>query len=161
MSFARYSLYRDSGVEALGDVPAHWSVRRLRTVATLNPSKSELRELERDTLVSFLPMEAIGDDGSLDLTRERPINELEGGYSYFREGDVGIAKITPCFENGKGARMCGLRNGVGFGTTELIVARPDETRLSAPFLYYLFNTRQFRDTGGSHRKLPRQADSLN
>ena len=150
MSFARYPLYRDSGVATLGDVPAHWSVRRLRTVATLNPSKSEVHDLDRDTLVSFLPMEAIGDDGSLDLSRERPISELEGGYSYFREGDVAVAKITPCFENGKGARMCGLRNGVGFGTTELIVVRPDETRLAGTFLQYLFNTREFRDAGEAH-----------
>lgn len=150
MSFARYPLYRDSGVESLSDVPAHWSVQRLRTVAKLNPSKTELRDWDRETLVSFLPMEAIGEDGSLDLSRERPISDMEGGYSYVRDGDVAVAKITPCFENGKGARMVGLRNGVGFGTTELIVVRPDETRLIGAYLHYLFNSRGFREQGEAH-----------
>ena len=97
MSFARYPAYKDSGVEWLGDVPAHWEVRRLRHAVQLNPSKSEVRHLPGKTEVSFLPMEAIGDDGSLDRERSRPISEVESGYTYFRDGDVTIAKITPCF----------------------------------------------------------------
>ncbi|TAE78227.1 MAG: hypothetical protein EAZ84_01525, partial [Verrucomicrobia bacterium] len=140
MSFPRYPKYKDSGVEWLGEVPEHWGVKRLRFVAQLNPSKSEVKRLRfvaqlnpskseasnlpRDTKASFLPMEAIGDDGSLNLERERELSEVETGYTYFRDGDVAVAKITPCFENGKGALMSGLLNGIGFGTTELIVARP-------------------------------------
>ena len=56
---------KPSGVEWLGDVPGHWEVKRLRDVANLNPSKSESATLVRDSLVSFLPMSAIGEDGSL------------------------------------------------------------------------------------------------
>ena len=62
MTFPRYEEYKDSGVAWLGEVPAHWEVQRLRFVAELNPSKSEVAALGKDTLVSFLPMEAIGDD---------------------------------------------------------------------------------------------------
>lgn len=147
MSFPRYPEYKDSGVPWLGKVPAHWSVQRLRHVAALNPSKSEVSNLGRDTEVSFLPMEAVGDDGSLSLDRTRPIGEVESGYTYFREGDVTIAKITPCFENGKGAVMCGLHNRHGFGTTELIVVRPLDGRTTSDYLHYLFISRPFRRLG--------------
>ena len=71
-------------------------------------------------------MEAIGDDGALDLERTRPVGEVASGYTYFEDGDVAIAKITPCYENGKGAVLAGLAEGVGFGTTELIVMRPTQ-----------------------------------
>lgn len=147
MSFPRYPEYKDSGVEWLGEVPAHWGVKRLRFVADLNPSKSELASFDRSLEVSFLPMEAIGDDGSLNLERTRPIVEVETGYTYFREGDVAVAKITPCFENGKGAVMRGLISGVGFGTTELIVARPKAAKAMSEYLHWLFISRSFRQLG--------------
>ena len=147
MSFAKYPAYKDSGVAWLGRVPGHWEVKRLRHVAALNPSKSEIAEFPRDTEVSFLPMEAVGDDGTLNLDRTRPIAEVESGYTYFREGDVTIAKITPCFENGKGAVMRGLHNGHGFGTTELIVARPSEGTTTSDYLHRLFTSRSFRMLG--------------
>ncbi len=79
MSFPRYPRYKDSGEEGLGQVPEHWEVKRLRFVAELNPSKSEVSHLDRDTPVSFLPMEAIGDDGSLSLEKEKTIGEVETG----------------------------------------------------------------------------------
>lgn len=161
MSFPRYPSYRDSGVEWLGEVPGHWQVTRLRHVVALNPSKSEVASLGRDTEVSFLPMEAIGDDGSLTLDRIRPISEVESGYTYFREGDVTIAKITPCFENGKGAVMRGLHNDHGFGTTELIVARPVSGKVSSDYLHLLFTSRTFRQLGeaamygaGGQKRIP-------
>ncbi len=147
MSLQRYAEYKDSGVEWLGDVPAHWSMKRLRFVAALNPSKSEIASHDRMTEVSFLPMEAIGDDGILTLDRSRPIADVETGYTYFREGDVTIAKITPCFENGKGAVMRGLLSGVGFGTTELIVARPNVTETTSDYLHWLFISQPFRKLG--------------
>jgi type I restriction enzyme S subunit len=97
--------------------------------------------------VTFLPMEAIGEDGSLALDRVRPIGELESGYTYFSEGDVAIAKITPCFENGKGAVMRGLHEGLGFGTTELIVVRPLPQHLDCNYLHHIFTSRPFRQQG--------------
>lgn len=150
MSFPRYPSYKSSGVEWLGDVPAHWSVKRLRFVAELNPSKSEANDFDRAMPVSFLPMEAIGDDGSLNLENEKTIGELESGYTYFRNGDVTVAKITPCYENGKGALMRDLKNGIGFGTTELIVARPKPSEVLGPYLHYLFISPDFRSIGASN-----------
>jgi type I restriction enzyme S subunit len=138
---------KDSGIEWLGEVPEHWEVKRLRFIAQLNPSKSETAEIDRETEVSFLPMETIGDDGSLNLERTRLIGEVENGYTYFREGDVTIAKITPCFENCKGAIMRGLLGGIGFGTTELIVVRPILSETTSNYLHSLFISTPFRKRG--------------
>ena len=138
---------KDSGVEWLGEVPAHWSVLRLRYAAKLNPSKQEIANQDRATEVSFIPMEAIEEDGSLNLDRARSIGEVETGYTYFRDGDVAIAKITPCFENGKGAVMVGLTKGIGFGTTELIIVRPIEELVSSGYLDRMFRSHPFRQLG--------------
>jgi type I restriction enzyme S subunit len=101
-----------------------------------------------ETLVTFLPMEAIGEDGTLDRSREAPVGDLIDGYTYFADGDVAFAKITPCFENGKGAFMSGLRNGVGFGTTELIVVRASD-RVVPSYLHSVFSSAPFRGEGES------------
>ena len=87
-------------------------------------------------------MEAVGEDGSLDLSRTRPVGEVRNGYSYFADGDVAIAKVTPCFENGKGAVMARLAGGVGFGTTELTVLRP-KAGVDARFLRYFLSSSTF------------------
>jgi type I restriction enzyme S subunit len=113
----------------------------------LNPSKQEARLVGEKETVSFLPMEAIGEDGSLILEQEKEIGECLNGYTYFKEGDVCIAKITPCFENGKGAILRDLKGGIGFGTTELIVARPRTEIVKAQFLDYLFRSSTFRSLG--------------
>jgi type I restriction enzyme S subunit len=149
MSFPRYPTYKPSGVEWLGGVPEHWETLRLRFAVTLNPSKQEAKELGEQEVVSFLPMEAIGEDGSLRLENEREVAECLSGYTYFRDGDVCVAKITPCFENGKGAILRELKGGIGFGTTELIVARPQKERITSEFLDYLFRSQTFRRLGES------------
>lgn len=126
---------------------SRWSRRRLRFDASLNPVKSELT-LADETEVSFVPMDAVGELGGLRLNEQRPIDEIYNGYTYFRDGDIVVAKITPCFENGKGALAAGLKNKVGFGTTELHVIRPSET-LSPKFLFYLTIASDFRSFGAS------------
>jgi type I restriction enzyme S subunit len=138
---------KDSGVPWLGEAPAHWEVASLRRLVTMNPSKSEVAALNRDIEVSFLPMEAVGEKGQLELDRTRPIREVESGYTYFRDGDVAFAKITPCFENGKGALMRDLVHGIGFGTTELTVVRPHSGALDARFLDWVFRSPIFRLRG--------------
>ena len=149
MSFPRYPAYKDSGVEWLAKVPTHWELKRLRRVIDLNPSKSEIAAVDKDSAVSFLPMEAVGDDGSLNLERTRAIRDVEAGYTYFQNGDVTFAKITPCFENGKGAVMRNLIQGVGFGTTELVVARPKPKLILPEYLHQIFTSRDFRQLGES------------
>jgi type I restriction enzyme S subunit len=161
VSFPRYPEYKDSGVEWLAPIPSHWSVRRVRFVAELNPSKSEVSSLAPDTEVSFLPMEAIGEDGSHQLDQVRLLSDVLTGYTFFIDGDVAIAKITPCFENGKGAVMRNLRNGIGFGTTELMVARPRAAATTSSFLHWLFSSHAFRQAGeafmygaGGQKRIP-------
>ena len=138
---------KDSGVEWLGEVPEHWALKRIRFVAELNPSKSEIGDVDRATEISFLPMDAIGDDGTIRLEKTRPISEVVTGYTYFRNEDVVVAKITPCYENGKGAVMRGLLEGVGFGTTELIVVRPLPNEANSDYLHWIFRSTLFRKLG--------------
>ena len=91
-------------------------------------------------------MEAIGEQGQLDLSAARPVEEVQSGYSQFFDGDVVLAKITPCFENGKGALIRGTLGGVGFGTTELHVLTPGPD-LEGRFLYYITIEPSFRQLG--------------
>jgi len=107
-------------------------------------------------------MEAIGEYGGLSLDQTRPIEEVLNGYTYFRNGDVLVAKITPCFENGKGALAEGLENGLGFGTTELHVLRPG-AEILPKYLFYLTLGEHFRKLGtaemygaGGQKRVPEQ-----
>jgi len=147
MTFPVYPTYKKTGIEWPKEAPPHWPPIRLKFAVRLNPSKSEIAKIDRFEAVTFLPMEAIGEDGSISLEHSRPIAEVETGYTYFRDGDVTIAKITPCFENGKGAVMQGLLGGIGFGTTELIVARPLDNKVCPEFLHSIFNSDAFRGFG--------------
>lgn len=147
MRFPAYPSYRESGVDWFGEVPSHWKPVRLRFHAELNPSKSEIRNIDSETEVSFVPMEAIGEKGELSLDQTRPLGEVLNGYTYFRNEDVAIAKITPCFENGKGAVMRDLSGGFGFGTTELIVTRARPGATTPAFLDWLFRSPAFRERG--------------
>ncbi|MBI1296931.1 restriction endonuclease subunit S [bacterium] len=154
-----YPAYKDSGVEWLGEIPAHWQVTRLRYLLNTNPSKNKIR-LADDELVSFVPMEAVGEYGGLNLEIEKPLSEIGSGYTYFADKDVVVAKITPCFENGKGALAFGLTNGIAFGTTELHVLRSSGD-LDQKFLFYLTISHFFRKLGeaemygaGGQKRIP-------
>lgn len=149
--FRPYPSYKDSGVEWLEEIPTHWQVKRLRFVSHVNPSKSEISPAERHHEVSFLPMECIGEGGILKLEEVRSLMDVYEGFTYFRDGDVLVAKITPCFENGKGALAFGLTNGIGFGTTELHVIRPN-SEIDPKFLWYLSVSFPFRAVGETEMK---------
>ena len=144
--FKPYPVYKDSGVEWLGKIPAHWEVKRLRFVSESNPVPSEVRGLPGETEVSFVPMEAVGEHGGLSLETTKQLADVKAGYTYFRDGDIVIAKITPCFENGKGALAADLTNGIAFGTTELHVLRATE-RADRRFMFYVTLSDAFRRLG--------------
>ncbi|MCM8626954.1 restriction endonuclease subunit S [Accumulibacter sp.] len=146
MRFAAYPKYKPSGVEWLGDVPEHWDVKRGRFCMDVNPGSPRMRTLRSDDEVSFVPMEAVGEYGGLELGQTRAIADVGSGYTEFEDGDVVVAKITPCFENGKGALATGLLNGAAFGTTELHVLRSDPI-LERRFLFYFSISRLFRSIG--------------
>ncbi len=145
--FKPYPTYKDSGVEWIGKIPKHWKTKRLRFVATLNPAPDWKALAEQQAEYPFLPMEAIGETGELDASRRKALHECRSGYTYFADGDIAYAKVTPCFENGKGAVIRNLVGGHGFGTTELTVLRP--TAASPDFLYALTYSQSFRQPGAA------------
>lgn len=139
---------KPSGVGWLGDIPDHWEVRRLRFCLNTNPVKSEVNKMEGDTPVSFVPMDSVNEYGGMDASITKPLAEVYNGYTYFIENDVVLAKITPCFENGKGSLATGLNNGLGFGTTEFHVLR-STGKMDADYIFLLTISHAFRDIGAS------------
>ena len=124
-----------------------WKSAQLKDIATIRPPKKELNALPLDLPVSFLPMEDLGImDFDISPTQTKTLGELAGSYTYFAEGDVLLAKVTPCFENGKQGIARHLTNGIGFGSSEYIVYRPGN-EISADFLYYFLATNDFHDRG--------------
>ena len=109
-----------------------------------NPKKSEIKDLQ-DVEVSFVPMECVGVDGSFTIRENGPVSSYYKGYTYFRDGDVLLAKITPCFENGKAAIAEGCKNGIGFGTTEFHVARPKEGVSNSYWIKYMLKNDTVHD----------------
>lgn len=118
---------------------------KLKHFAKINPSRQSIEVADISEAVSFVPMEAISEIGCLTL-QERKYAEVKEGFTFFRNGDVVLAKITPCYENGKAGVMKGLKNGFGFGTTEFIVIRPNRGIIS-DYLYYLIFSDKFRKLG--------------
>lgn len=127
--------------------PNHWDSSRLRFVCEFNPSKRQIAELDPSIPVSFIPMEKVSEDGVIKLDDQRPIEAVSNGFTFFADGDVVVAKITPCFENGKGAECKGLINGFGFGTTEFHVLR--SKHLDSRYLFYITASDPFRTIGAT------------
>ena len=135
---------KDSGVEWLGQVPEHWETTKIKYVAELTPKKSELLNTD-NRLCTFVPMEKLKLD-SLIKDEEKPISEVIGGYTYFRDGDLLLAKVTPCFENKNMVIASGLKNGIGFGSSEIYVLRSN-SKVDSQFLYYRLQEDQFMELG--------------
>lgn len=133
------------------DAPAHWNRRRLRFLCEINPSRSSLGVFASSLPVSFLPMELSREKDPDFEPATMPYGEISNGYTAFRDGDLLIAKITPCFENGKGGICRNLTNGIGFGSTEFHVLRPTE-ELNQYFLYYATICQPFRDIGAKQMR---------
>ena len=121
---------------------------RLKFSVALSPT-AKTRRLKADDPVSFIPMEAIKDGlGGVDSSRAEPLSFMTAGsYNYVADGDILLAKVTPCFENGKKGRAERLVNGVGFATSEVYVLRADASRIDPDFLLYLLSSEDFRFEG--------------
>ena len=144
-----YPAYKPSGVEWLDEVPAHWDVRRLKQIATVNPGWTKDGDYPApDDHVTFLPMERVGSDGSIDTREVLAASEVEYGFTNFRRGDIIVAKITPCFENGKGADLASLPTRCGFGSTEFHVLRA-RSPVASQFLYRVTTASDFRMRGAN------------
>ena len=113
----------------------------LEEFCVINPKTKQIPD---DMEVSFVPMQSVSDTGDVQTDEVRKASEVKKGFTFFEEGDVLFAKITPCMENGKGGIARGLKNGVGFGSTEFHVLHPDPEKVSSEWLYYLTSWDEFR-----------------
>ncbi len=105
----------------------------LNEIAVINPPRPQL-SLGPETEVSFVPMGDVTDGGCWYKRQVRKFQEVKKGYTWFQDKDVLFAKITPCMENGKGCLVTGVKNGVGFGSTEFHVLRA-RTNGDSGFIY--------------------------
>lgn len=139
-----------------------WDMVKLSDVCELNPKKTELQDLSGDILVSFVPMADINENSMYFKSKSvKKLTEVINGYTYFRNNDVLIAKVTPCFENGKGGIATNLENEIGFGSSEFYVLRANENTLPI-WIYTFLTSDKFRSEGkqqmtgtGGLQRIPR------
>jgi type I restriction enzyme S subunit len=123
-------------------IPRSWCWSRLGEIGFINPRNSA----EDNSKASFVPMNLISAEYGVPIAHEvRPWGEIRNGFTHFAEGDVALAKITPCFENGKSAVFRGLTGGIGAGTTELHVVRP--VVVLAEYVLIFLKSSHFIDSG--------------
>ena len=101
-------------------LPSEWCMAAIRDVFEINPKNKVTEDIE----AGFVPMASICDgfNNSFVYT-PRKWNEIKNGFTHFADGDIAVAKISPCLENRKSMILKDLPNGIGSGTTELLVFR--------------------------------------
>ena len=123
-------------------IPSNWRLSQLAEIGVLSPRNEAPDTLE----ASFVPMPLIAAEYGVANQHEiRSWGEIKKGYTHFAEGDVGLAKITPCFENGKSAVFRNLTGGIGAGTTELHIVRP--LFVDQDFILLFLKSPHFIETG--------------
>jgi type I restriction enzyme M protein len=135
--------------------------KKLSEITFINPSKTEIRNVDENTIVSFVEMASVSNNGFIAHKEDRPLKDLKkGSFTYFRENDIIIAKITPCMENGKCALATNLTNGLAMGSSEFHVFR-SKAEISSNYVFYFLNREYIRKeaeknmTGSSgHRRVP-------
>jgi|LGVE01.1.fsa_nt_gb type I restriction enzyme S subunit len=141
-----------------------WGEATLGEICQIKPPKKEAKQkLSGKDLVSFVPMKNLGIcSKDIDLCEDKPLSEVAGSYTYFAEDDVLLAKITPCFENGKLGIAKGLTNGIGFGSSEFIVFR-SKGSIDPEYLFYFLSQGGFRASGArvmtgavGHKRVPKE-----
>lgn len=126
------------------DIPENWMWVRVAQIVALNPKN----DLDDNVETSFIPMPCIMDGFRNQHTFEiKKWKEIKKGFTHFAEGDIGVAKITPCFQNRKSVVFQNLINGYGAGTTELSVVRTINDTVLREFLLWFFKTEYFIANG--------------
>jgi type I restriction enzyme S subunit len=125
-----------------------WEEKKLNEICNLKPQKNEVKKIFNDNdAVTFLPMEDLGIETKIVLPiKEKNLGEVYNSYTYFANNDVLMAKITPCFENGKIGIATNLINGIGFGSSEYIAFRTHGDVISE-YIYYFLSRKSFRNEG--------------
>lgn len=135
---------KDSGIEWIGEIPADWKIEKLKYVSMFSPP-CDKTGISVDTVITYLPMECVKNGSYVKNTKE--FGKLSTSLTEFQDGDIIMAKVTPCFENGNIAILEGIESGYGVGSSELFVYRP--TRIVGKFLFYWFRNDYFMDIGRS------------
>lgn len=113
------------------EIPDSWCWARLGNAVNVNPRN----DLPDNREVSFVEMKAILDGYNNHFsTTTRLWQAVKSGFTHFQDGDVGFAKITPCFQNRKSVVFSSLHNGYGAGTTELHILRPVQETILPKYL---------------------------
>jgi type I restriction enzyme S subunit len=132
------------------ELPEGWKFVTILDACEVNPPKPSKDFLPADAPVTFVPMPAVDADmGAITNPQIKPYLEVRNGFTSFRDGDVIMAKITPCMENGKAAIVHGMKNGIGFGSTEFHVMR-SRGEIIPDYLYYYIRQESFRNEAESH-----------
>ena len=143
---------KNSGIDYIGEIPEHWEVRRMKYVSYINPTqKNYVFSRNLYDQVTFIPMESVSSGGDVVYSNTIKLSKALNGYTYFEKDDVILAKITPCFENGKGAILSKMKTDYAFGSTEFNVFRANESILSE-YLYFLTANSHFRHIGENNMK---------
>lgn len=125
------------------ELPKGWKWVRLSQILDVNPPKEKL-DLPDNQICSFVPMASVSDvTGKIEKVEERYFSTVKKGYTFFKNGDIIFAKITPCMENGKSAIVEGMKNGFGFGSTEFFVLRVSE-HVNKKLIHFLIRSKRFR-----------------
>ncbi len=126
------------------EIPENWCWARMKNICLINPRNS----LDDDLETSFIPMSLIDGGYSNSHTYEiKKWKEIKSGFTHFKENDIGLAKITPCFQNKKSTIFSNLKNGFGAGTTELHILRPINNLIYTKFIFWLIKSPYFIDNG--------------
>ncbi len=140
-----YEKYSDGSVKNIQDeipfdLPDGWSWSRISSCAIINPRNNLCDDLD----VSFIPMPLIDEGYNNSHSFEiRKWKDVKTGFTHFAEGDLAVAKITPCFENKKSVIFHDLKNGFGAGTTELHIVRVLQNSLNAHYILWNLKTNNF------------------
>ena len=126
------------------NLPKSWQVKTLGEVCEINPKN----KLDDNLEVSFIPMNLILDKFQNKFSYETKIwKNIKKGYTHLQNNCIALAKITPCFENGKCVILDDLKNGYGAGTTEIIILLPNTQKVFIKYIFYFLNTQNFIEQG--------------
>ena len=122
----------------------------LKDIAIINPTKKEIEYIENNLEISFVTMADISENGEINVNNIKKLEDVKNNFTFFKEGDVLFAKITPSMENGKGGVAKNLKNNIGFGTTEIHIIRPIRNITNSQWLYHLTKLPLFRKDAEIH-----------
>lgn len=148
---------KDSGIEWVGEIPEEWNVSRIKYISDFEPS-TDRSKLKDDSIITYTPMDCIKNGWFVNNTAT--LGNVSSSLTAYQEGDIVIAKVTPCFENGNIAIMKNLMSGFGLGSSELFVLRAKF--IETEYLFYWLRNDDFMQaacstmtgTGGLKRVSP-------